>query len=208
MAPTQKKLKEFFEGRRREAVLDDWRPLKSAGGEMRFKLLVRMPLLNHDLQGVPEEISKAFQGLAEDESPINSSKLNILYDGMTVEFFTDDSAKLPWTNGKEGVQGGLASVTGVLFDKFALIAKGKGEKRTVDLVFIAYVSATQGMKDWTFENLHGTVFMEAVYSQSEMGEEFMREDPDRKSEAAVEEEDEEEESPQLTLAPAGNFDEM
>lgn len=203
-----KKLKEFFEGNRREMVLDDWRPLRSAGGETRFKLHLRMPLLNHNQTGVPEEISKAFGGLAADDSPINQSRLNIMYDGMTVEFFTDDQAKLPWSNGKDGLQGGIASVTGVMFDKFVLVANGKGEKRTVDMEFIAYVSATPGMKDWTFENLHGTVFCEAEYSQSEMGEEFTRDDPDAKKEEE-EEEEEEEEPKQMALVPSGDtFDEM
>lgn len=194
MAPTQKKLKEFFEGRRREIYVADWRPLKTAGVELRLKLLLKMPILNHSLQGLPTEISEAFEGLAADDSPIDSSKLNIMYDGMTVEFFSNEEAKTPWTNGKDGLAGGIASVTGALFDKFVMVAAGKGEKRKVDLLFLCYVSATPGMKDWAFENLHGTVFAESVYSQSEMGNEFMEEEKTA--------EDEEEESEQLTLVPA------
>lgn len=195
---TTKKLKEFFEGRRRELTLDDWKPLKTAGGELRLKLLLRMPLLNQPLQGVPEEISEAFIAMQKDESPIDSSKLGIMYDGMTVEFFTDDNSKLPWTNGKEGISGGLASVTGAMFDKFVTIAKGKGEKRTVDLQFVCYLGATVGMKDWAFENLHGKIYAECVYSQSEMGNEFMKEaEPEKK----------EEDQGQLALVPAGAGDE-
>jgi hypothetical protein len=192
MAPQQKKLKVFFEERRREVILDDWRPLKSSGGEMRLKLLLRMPLLNRGEEGIPEEISHGFNDMRLDDSPINSSKLNIMYDGMTVEFFTDEQMRTPWTNGKDGIQGGNASITGVLLDKFVLIAKGKGEKRSVDLSFIAYVTCNVGMKDWVFEYLHGTSFMEATYSQSEIDNAFMREEK-------ATEEAEEEESPQLTL---------
>jgi hypothetical protein len=195
LANTTKKLKEFFEGRRRELTLDDWKPLKTAGGELRLKLLLRMPLLNQPLQGVPTEISEAFIAMQKDESPIDSSKLNIMYDGMTCEFFTDDVAKLPWTNGKEGLAGGIASVTGAMFDKFVTIAKGKGEKRTVDLQFVCYVGATQGMKDWAFEHLHGKTYAEAVYSQSEMGNEFMQEEK--------QEEEKKDDDSQLTLVPAG-----
>lgn len=194
MAAQQKKLKVFFEERRREVILDDWRPLKSAGGEFRLKLLLRMPLLNKEEHGIPEEISKAFNDMRLDESAINSSKLNILYDGMTVEFFADEKTRTPWTNGKDGINGGNASVTGVLLDKFVLIAKGKAEKRTVDLAFIAYVTCNVGMKDFVFDNLHGTTFMEAVYSQSEMDNSFMKDE-----EPAEDEEGEEEESAQLTL---------
>lgn len=195
MAAQQKKLKVFFEERRREVILADWRPLKSSGGEMRLKLLLRMPLLNKDLQGVPEEISRAFNEMSEDDSPINSSKLNIIYDGMTVEFFSDEKIRTPWTNGKDGINGGNASVTGVLLDKFAVIAKGKGEDRGVDLFFIAYVTCNVGMWDWAKETLHGTTFMEAVYSQSEMDNAFTKEET-----VTVEpEEGDEEEAEQLTL---------
>jgi hypothetical protein len=199
MAPTQKKLKEFFGNKRRKMILDDWRPLKSAGGEFRIKLLLRLPLLNESHLGVPDEISRAFNEMSQDDSPIDSSKLNILYDGMTVEFFATEESQLPWNNGKEGSQGGHASVTGVLFDKFVVIAKGKGEKRTVDLAFLAYVSLTPGIKDWIFENLHGTVFGEATYSQSEMGNEFMKEDPDEEPST---DDSQEEEGAQLTLVPS------
>lgn len=207
MAPTQKKLKEFFEGRRREMTVADWKPLKTAGGELRLKLLLKMPILNHSLQGVPNEIAEAFKSLAADDSPIDSSKLNIMYDGMTVEFFSNEESKTPWTNGKEGLAGGIASVTGGMFDKFVLLAAGNGEKRKVDLQFICYVNATPGMKDWAFENLHGTVYAECVYSQSEMGNEFMEEPAD------PEEAEDDEEPAQLTLVPAAagstdNFDEM
>lgn len=196
MAAQQKKLKVFFEERRREVILADWRPLKSSGGEMRLKLLLRMPLLNKDLQGVPEEISRAFNEMSEDDSPINSSKLNIIYDGMTVEFFSDEKIRTPWTNGKDGINGGNASVTGVLLDKFAVIAKGKGEDRGVDLFFIAYVTCNVGMWDWAKETLHGTTFMEAVYSQSEIDNAFMKEEAKTEEEAEEESEDEPE---QMTL---------
>lgn len=197
--PTQKKLKDFFEARRREMTVADWKPLKTAGGELRLKLLLKMPILNHSLQGVPTEIAEAFKGLAADDSPIDSSKLNIMYDGMTVEFFSNEEAKTPWTNGKDGLAGGVASVTGALFDKFELKAAGKGDKRKVDLQFICYVNATPGMKDWAFESIHGTVYCEATYSQSEMSEEFMKEaEPNSENDA------QEEESEQLTLVPAGS----
>ncbi|HEV2174013.1 MAG TPA: hypothetical protein VGR71_10615 [Nitrospira sp.] len=199
MAAT-KKLKDFFEGRRREMVLDDWKPLKTAGGELRLKLLLRMPLLNKDLKGVPTEISEAFNAMSADESPIDSSKLGVMYDGMTVEFFSDDVAKLPWTNGKEGISGGLASVTGAMFDKFVVIAKGKAEKRTVDLQFVCYLAATVGIKDWAFELLHGKTYAECVYSQSEMGNEFMQEEP------AGEDDSQDSADEQMTLVPAGSAD--
>jgi hypothetical protein len=197
MSKPTKKLKEFFEGRRRELILDDWKPLKTAGGELRLKLLLRMPLLNQPFEGVPTEISEAFTGLKKDDSPIDSSKLNIMFDGMTVEFFTDDTAKLPWTNGKDGLAGGIASVTGAMFDKFAVIANGKAEKRTVDLQFVCYLGATVGMKDWAFEHLHGKLYAESVYSQSEMGNEFMQEEK-KEDEAPTE---------QMELVPAGGDEE-
>lgn len=193
MAST-KKLKDFFQARRREMTLDDWKPLKTAGGETRLKLSLRMPLLNKDLQGVPIEISEAFNAMSADESPIDSSKLGIMYDGMTVEFFSDDVANLPWTNGKDGTSGGIASATGAMFDKFVVVASGKAEKRAVDLCFICYVPLNVGLKDWAFELLHGKTYCEASYSQSEIGNEFMQEVEPAK----------EQETPQLELVPAGD----
>jgi len=158
MAKENNKIKEFFEGRRRAASLAAWTHLRNRAGETsRIKLDLRFPLLNHDVQGMPESIGEAFTTMAKDASAIMRTNLNIFYEGMTLEFFTADTGIRP-----------AVSVTGVTLDKFSVVAAGTGEKRTVDLQAVAYIPANIQLRDWAWDHLHGSFHTEAVYSQSEI----------------------------------------
>jgi hypothetical protein len=163
MAASTTVLKEFFEGRRRKMFLLRYTHLKTRAGEERIKLELKMPMLNEELQGIPETISEAFETMAKDKSAISRSALNIEYKGMTIEFFSADNSPEPFT-GKEG----MASATSAMLCKFALVAAGEGEKRELDLQFTAYVPANVAMLDWARLHLHNAFFTEAEYSQSEM----------------------------------------
>lgn len=162
MAPVTT-LKDFFEKRRRRLSLLRYTHLKTRAGEERLKLELKMPLLNESLQGVPELVSQAFDPMAKDASAIKRSNLNIEYKGMTVEFFSNDQAAEPFI-GKEGI----ASATGALLTKFALVAEGESDKRTLDLVYVCYVPASVALLDWARQHLHLDFFGECEYSQSEL----------------------------------------
>lgn len=151
------KIKSFFEGRRRECFVKSWTHLKTAAGEPRIKMELKMPLLNKALLGMPDAVGVAYSVMSEDESKVLRANLNIYCEGMTVDFFAAD----------ESVSRVL-SVTGALFDKLRLEAKGSGEKRTLDLHFVAYTPANVQLRDYMWDTNHGTFFMETVYSQSEL----------------------------------------
>lgn len=170
MAAASITLKEFFEGRRRKLYLRQYTHLKTRAGEERIKLDLTMPLLNESAQGIPIPISDAFMPMAKDESAIKRSNLNIEFKGMTIEFFSDDTSRTPWT-GKDGI----ASATSATLCRFALISEGVGEKRTLDLQFVCYLPANVALLEWARPHLHGSFFGEATYSQSEM--EFTPEEP-------------------------------
>jgi hypothetical protein len=120
--------------------------------------------------------------MCEDSSQIASTKINAYLEGMTVQLFATDESKSP-----------SVSATGATFKKLAVVAAGKGEKRTLDLNAVIYIPANVNVRDWAWEHLHGVAFLESVYSQSEM--DFA--DEGRNSDDGPEVEDEEEEEETL-----------
>lgn len=151
------KLTEFFNSNRREFFLNSWEHLKSSAGESRIKLDISLPLLNKSVIAMPDAVSKAYGVMCEDSSQIASTKINAYLEGMTVQLFATDESKSP-----------SVSATGATFQKLAVVAAGKGEKRTVDLNAVVYIPANVNVRDWAWEHLHGVAFLESVYSQSEM----------------------------------------
>jgi len=165
------KLQQLFEGHRRKAFLVAWSHLRTKAGESRIKLDLRLPLLNEPILGMNGDIASAFEVMVKDDSKIDRTSLNVELEGMTLESFTTDTIKHP-----------SVVNTGVKFQKLALVAAGEGEKRTLDLLIVAYIPASIQLRDWAWENLHATFFMETEYSQSEMEfvseEEASDDDPD------------------------------
>ena len=151
------KLTDFFEGHRRRASLIAWTHLKTKAGESRVKLDLRLPLLNESVVGMNDAIGAAFAVMAKDDSKIDRTSLNVELEGMTLETFSTGDVKHV-----------SVSSTGVKMQKLALVAAGEAEKRTVDLLLVAYVPASIQLRDWAWEHLHSEFHLEAVYSQSEI----------------------------------------
>lgn len=151
------KLTSFFDARRREVFLQKWEHLKTRAGEGRVKLNLSMPLLNRSLQALPDAVSEAYKVMCEDSSKITRSKLDTYLEGMTIECFVTDESK-----------GAIVSATGTMLKKFQLEVVGEGEKRELNLLFVAYVPANITLRDYAWEHLHSTFFLESTYSQSEM----------------------------------------
>jgi hypothetical protein len=168
-------LKDFFNGRRRKAVLKQWTHLKTRAGEPRVKLELKLPMLNEDAIGIPEPILQAFAVMEKDESRVARTNINVQFLGMTIEGFSSD------TGGAPGV-----SQTGGMIHGFSLQAEGEGEKRTVDLHCTAYLPANVQLRDWCWDHNHSSFFLSAEYSQSEM--EFGEEQPPAESEDDEDEE--------------------
>ena len=173
------KLQQLFEGHRRKASLVAWTHLRTKAGESRIKMELRLPLLNESTIGLNDVMAEAFNLMAKDESKINRTSLNVEMEGMTLEFYSVEMTKER-----------SALSTGVKFQKFALVSAGEGEKKTLDLSMVAYLPASIQLRDWAWDNLHSTFFLESVYSQSEM--DFLSEDDsvEDDSEDPDEEEDE------------------
>ena len=152
------KLQQLFEGHRRKASLVAWTHLRTKAGESRIKMDLKLPLLNESLLGMNDVIGEAYTLMAKDNSTISRTSLNVEMEGMTLECFATDDPKSPKA---------LMS-TGVKFQKFALVAAGEGENRTLELTMVAYLPASIQLRDWAWENLHATFFLESIYSQSEL----------------------------------------
>lgn len=158
--PKAVKLTNFFEGYRRKAYLVRYEHLKDRGDYGRFKLQLKLPLLNESVLGMNGVISDAFALLAKDDSQMGRTNIEVKMDGMTVEFFsTGDTAqsKIP-----------VFSSTGVTLTKLALSPNSEGEKREVNLELSAYIPASEKLRDWAYVMIHSEFHLEAVYSQSEM----------------------------------------
>jgi hypothetical protein len=179
----QTKVKQFFDGRRREARLLLYTHLKTKAEENRFKLSLSIPLLNQSVVSMPKAVSDVFSVMAKDDSDLSRAKLAVFLEGMTLELFATDTQK-----GAPSL-----SITGCTFKSLQLVAAGVAEKRTIDLEMMAYVPASLALHDWVYPQLHGTFFLEAVYSQSEMD---FSDIPDEDEDA------EEEEAPEEKSAPA------
>lgn len=161
---TKLKLQDFFDSRRRRCTLTDWRQLKNVAGESRIKMVLSLPMLNIPPVGAHATILGAFEAMQKDSAGISRSKLEIFCEGMTIDIFATDR-----TPGKlieaEGIS--YISAAGVMMDKFQIVGEGNGDKRTVNLEFVAYVPATDKLFDWCKIHLHEDFFLEAVYSQTE-----------------------------------------
>ena len=154
------KLTNFFQGYRRKAYLVRYEHLCDRGEYGRFKLQLRIPMLNEVQLGINGPISDVYMLMSKDDCKVERSTISIMADGMTAEFFsTGDTAqsKIP-----------TFSSTGVKFTKFALVAGSEGEKREVNLELAVYIPASEQLRDWAYIMIHKEFHLEAVYSQSEM----------------------------------------
>lgn len=183
--------KSFFEGRRREAYLRDWKPLKTRGNELRIKMELELPLLNQSLQAMPPMVAEAYEVMVKDTSALSRTALTMACEGMQITFFSTDQILEP-----------SVTVNGVMIDKCVVIATGEQSDRRVDLHITAYMPAlVQLREEWLWQHLHATVYTETVYSQSEMllkdgeDDEFEDEEPEEDNSDA----EPEEESAQMPL---------
>jgi hypothetical protein len=151
------KLQQLFEGHRRKASLVAWTHLRTKAGESRIKMDLRLPLLNESTIGMNDVMGEAYNLMAKEESKINRTSLNVEMEGMTLELYSVEMTRER-----------SALCTGVKFQKFALVSAGEGEKKTLDLSMVAYLPASIQLRDWAWDNLHATFWLESVYSQSEL----------------------------------------
>lgn len=173
------KLQQLFEGHRRKASLVAWTHLRTKAGESRIKMELRLPLLNESTIGLNDVMGDAFNLMAKDESKINRTSLNVEMEGMTLECYAVEMTK----------ERSVLS-TGVKFQKFALVSAGEGEKKTLDLSIVAYLPASIQLRDWAWDNLHSTFYLESVYSQSEIDWVGEEESTDDDSDTPGDDEDE------------------
>ena len=154
-----KKVKDFFKGRRRKAVLVQYTHLKTKKEENRYKLSLSLPLFGNgeSLVSMPKAVSEVFNMMAKDDSEASRTNVNVIYDGMTFEMFNQDKGGSP-----------AHSSTSVTFQDLHLICGGKGEKKTIDLKMTAYIPGNPQLRDWLYPQLHKPFFCEATYSQTEI----------------------------------------
>jgi hypothetical protein len=192
--PKGTKITSFFDARRRECFLQSWEHLKNTAGEARVKLVLSMPLLNQPLIAMPDAISKAYALMCEDRSNVARANLDIYCEGMTIQLFSTDESKSP-----------AVSATGTTLQKFHMESAGEGEKRTLDLCCVVYVPANVNLRDWAWDHLHATFYLESTYSQTEM--EFTDEAPPPEEDDETDPTDEENEEIDKASGGILDFDE-
>jgi hypothetical protein len=153
----QKRLKDFFEGRRRQCELQDFHVLKNTAGEKRMKLSIRMPLSQMPMEGIPDAFVDQYILMEREKSALNFAKIFVILDGASFTIFSTDVSSASVLN-----------VNAATLQDFRLIGEGSEEKRRVFLEFIAYLPATVKLKDWSFDHLHSDFFCEVVPAQTEL----------------------------------------
>lgn len=153
----QKRLKDFFEGRRRQCELQDFHVLKNTAGEKRMKLSIIMPLSQMPMEGIPDAFVEQFILMEREKSALNFAKISVVLDGASFSVFSTDTTATSVLN-----------VNAATLQDFRLIGEGSEEKRKVSLEFIAYLPATVKLKDWSFDHLHSDFFLEVVPAQTEL----------------------------------------
>ena len=157
MAKQSKKLEDFFGARRRVATLLSSQLLRSKGKERRMKLAVSMPLSNTDLTGIPLQFQDQFAVMEKQDAATNRSTIDVEFDSMSVRIFSTDSVIEP-----------TEAIQGALLHKFAMIGEGTGNKRVVSLDFLIYLPATEGLRAWEWDHIHGEFFLESVKAQGSL----------------------------------------
>lgn len=153
----QKRLKDFFEGRRRQCELQDFHVLKNTAGEKRMKLSIRMPLSQMPMEGIPDAFVEQFILMEREKSALNFAKIFVILEGAAFTVFSTDTTPT-----------GVLTVNAATLQDFKLIGEGSEEKRKVSLEFIAYLPATVKLKDWSYDHLHSDFFAEVVPAQTEL----------------------------------------
>jgi hypothetical protein len=163
----QKRLKDFFEGRRRQCELQDFHVLKNTAGERRMKMAVVMPLSQMPMEGIPEAFVDQYILMEREKSALNFAKISVVMDGASFSIFSTDTTPAP-----------VLTVNASTLQDFRLIGEGSEEKRKVSLEFVAYLPATVKLKDWSFDHLHAEFYCEVVPAQTEMN---LEEPPPKKN---------------------------
>ena len=159
MAKDNARLKDFFEGKRRECNLQDYRPLKTKAGERRMKLVVSMPLSNRPLYGIPGEFAEDHALMERKNSKVKMSKVAVELEGALYSIFSTDT-----------ISNATVSLNGATLNSFKLVAEGVGDKRTVSLDFMVYLPWTDPLREWCGDHLHADFFCETIPYQMELVE--------------------------------------
>lgn len=154
MAKQAKKMADFFDARRRSCFLLRSELLKSRGKEMRKKMFISMLLSATNLSTCPEPFLTQFAVMAKDDSALNRATIDVEFASMAVRIFSTDASTEP-----------AVRVNGALIHRFAMVAEGVGEKRTVSLEFLLYLPAPIALHEWEYHHMHGEFFLEAVQEQ-------------------------------------------
>ena len=166
MAKKNARLKDFFEGKRRQCSLQDYRPLKTKAGERRLKLSVEMPLSNMPVDGMPDDFTEEYALMEREKSKVNLSKVAVELEGALYSIFSTDTIGRP-----------SVTINGATLNSFRLIGDGVEDQRTVSLEFTVYLPWTDDLRDWCGIHLHEDFFAEVVPSQMELVEEEPVEKP-------------------------------
>jgi len=160
MAKQKTKLKEFFEGRRRQCELQVINVLKNKAGERRIKMSVIMPLSGQPVTGMPDIFTEPYMLMQKEKSTLNFSKIDVAVNEAAFNIFSTDTIK-----------SAAVSTNGTLLQGFRMIGEGSDDKRTVSLEFIVYTGYTMALRDWGCDHIHSEFWAEVAPSQMELAEE-------------------------------------
>jgi len=93
MAKQKTKLKEFFEGRRRQCELQVINVLKNKAGERRIKMSVIMPLSGQPVTGMPDIFTEPYMLMQKEKSTLNFSKIDVAVNEAAFNIFSTDTIK-------------------------------------------------------------------------------------------------------------------
>jgi hypothetical protein len=189
MAKPTKILKDFWQSHRREVRLEKSELLSTRAEEKRLKLHFTMPLSNIPPTHMPEDFIGPFGLMEKETSPINETRIDVILKGMTVDLFPLMKSKTPDR---------IITQSGATLQGFKLVGEGEGDKRKVNLVFLAYLPHSSSLYEACDIYHHKTVYLEAAYSQSEM--DF---DGEGDGEDAEEGKDQDDDDPRTAAPPPG-----
>lgn len=175
MAKQRTKLKDFFEGKRRRARLQDFRVLKDRKDILRMRLSVEMPLSNEPADGMNEKFSEPFFLMEKEKSSLDYSRVNVGVDNAAFNIFVTDTSS----------RAAIKSIADL--QNFHLSATGVDDSREVFLEFDAELPVSDAEDDpltsWAMKHLHGDFFVEAIPAQMEIESDPKDPTPNKKKKA-------------------------
>lgn len=168
MAKKNAKIRDFFEGKRRQCTLTDYRQLKSKENVRRMKLMISMPLSHTTVHGMPAAFIEEYALMEKESSVANYKKIFAEMEGAKFSIFSTDTIKRC-----------AVRSDGVMLSNFRLVGEGIGDKRTVHLEFTAEIPWSMELRDWCSETQHSDFFSETIPTQMTLEESEEAPEPER-----------------------------